>query len=103
MIFKAPGATEIENLALDLVVVLVILGDAGNAMDLGLIIEPAYSDRTVLLGVVDQELGPLLHLRLGGSAALYGASRINEAGDEADWHGAAQVAARPRSGLHSGC
>jgi hypothetical protein len=66
-VIKLPFAAELQDLTLDLVIVLVVLADAGERGDFGLIVEAADRYRPMLAGVVDQELGALLHLGLGGA------------------------------------
>src|SRR5215831_11910120 len=76
-VLKFPFATELQNLALDLGIVLVVLADAGEASDFSLIVETADGYRPMLAGIVDQKLGALLHLGLGRPLPFYGASLVN--------------------------
>jgi hypothetical protein len=51
-------------------VVVVILADAGNAIDFGLVVQATDRCRSMLAGIADQELGALLHLGFGGARTL---------------------------------
>src|SRR5262249_32831902 len=82
-VIKPPFTAKVQDLALDLVVVLVVLADAGKLGNFGLIVETPHRYRPMLAGIVDQELGAFLHLGLGGAAPFYRASLINGGGHDA--------------------